>query len=205
MVPLSKLDRFVLTDQAVRAGLPLIVEAQRHAADEVARAIGIRNGLMLVLISLYLFRAKNFAALAIGETLRQIKTDWWITLPRGTTKTRRADERRVHDWLIPYLDLYLTEARPVLLRVGGLNTNALWLSSSGRPITPREVGRLISRISFRALGISSSRPHVPDRWRNHRCYLCARLAPSQQRIARPHRAVRDGTELHPSKQHLSGK
>ena len=52
MVPRSKFDRFVLTDKAVRAGLTLIVEAQRHAAGEVARAIGVRNGLMVVLIAL---------------------------------------------------------------------------------------------------------------------------------------------------------
>lgn len=135
------------------------MEAKRHAADEIARSIGIRNGLMLVLIALYPFRAKNFATLAIGETLRQIKTDWWITLARGTTKSRRADERRVHSWLVPYLDLYLTESRPVLLKIGGQDSNALWLSSTGRPITPSEIGRLISLITLRTLGCAIS-PHM---------------------------------------------
>ena len=100
MVSRSKFDRFVLADSAVVAGMTLIVEAQLHAADEVARAEGIRNGLMLVLIALYPFRRKNFAALAFGETLRQIKTAWWITFPRAATKSWRADERRIPTGLL---------------------------------------------------------------------------------------------------------
>ncbi len=187
MVAQSKFDRFVLTDRAVVAGLTLIVEAQLHAADEVARAVGIRNGLMLVLIALYPYRRKNFAALALCETLRQIKTAWWITFPRKATKSRRADERRIHDWLVPYLNVYLTEARPVLLKTSGQNTNALWVSSNGQPMTPNQTGKLISRITLQVLGVSIS-PHI---FRTGGATTAATYAPEMPHLAS---ALLDHTE-----------
>ena len=66
MVPKSKFDRVVLVDQLLEAGLTLITEAQQSGKTGVARARGIRNGMMLTLLALFPFRRKNFAALELG-------------------------------------------------------------------------------------------------------------------------------------------
>ena len=71
----------------------------------------------------------------------------------------RADERPVPAVLNRYIDLYLKESRPVLL--GSMPpTNALWISSTtGRRMTAKNLGILISKITLETLGVDVS-PHL---------------------------------------------
>src|SRR5262249_22895827 len=105
MRPRSKLDRLVLTGQLVEAGLTLMAEAQEFAASDLARARGVRNGLLVALLALCPIRLKNFTALEIGQTFKEINGRWWIALPGNITKTGRHDERPVPEWLNRYIDV----------------------------------------------------------------------------------------------------
>jgi integrase len=157
--PRSKFDRLVLTGRLVEAGLTLITEAQGFAKNDLARARGIRNGLMVALLALCPIRLKNFAALEIGRTFREIQGAWWIALPNVSTKSRRPDERAVPVILNPAVHDYLNEARPFLLG-SALATNALWISSTRRKqLTPKNLGSLISKISLETVGVDVS-PHL---------------------------------------------
>ena len=80
-------------------------------------------------------------------------------LPAGSTKMKKPEERPVAEWLKPYIDLYLNEARPVLLDGSQIGTNALWISSTGRPMTVKKVGSLITQITRETIGIGIS-PHL---------------------------------------------
>src|SRR6476619_4347082 len=51
MVPTSKFDRLVFTQCLVEAGLTLVAEAQAYAKNNLARARGVRNGLMIALLA----------------------------------------------------------------------------------------------------------------------------------------------------------
>ena len=102
---------------------------------------------------------KNYAALEIGTTFKSIDGSWWITLPSSATKNRRSDERRVPEFLNRYIEIYLTQSRPVLLRSGSA-TNALWISSkTGRPISRVPFANLITRITLETIGVPVS-PHL---------------------------------------------
>jgi integrase len=159
MEPRSKFDRLVLTGQLVKAGLTLVAEAQEFATTDLARARGVRNGLMVALLALCPIRLKNFAALEIGQTFKDIHGRWWITLPGNMTKSRRPDERPVPAWLNQCIDVYLNQSRPVLLG-SRPPTNALWLSSTtGRPMTTKNIGTLISKITLETIGVDVS-PHL---------------------------------------------
>ena len=160
MQPRSKLDRVVFSDRLAEAGLTLIGEARQFARTEAKRAIGIRNGLMITVLALCPIRLKNFAALELGTTFREIHECWWITLPRRSTKTKRSpDERRLPSLLYPFIDLYLSEARPVLLAPDA-ETNALWISSTtGGAMTKKNLGMLISKLTRETLGVDVS-PHL---------------------------------------------
>jgi len=115
MQPRSKLNRLVSAERLVEAGLTLIEDAKRVRAD-FKRARAIRNGLILALWTLCPSRRKNFATLEIGKTFRRVKAKWWITIAEKETKTRqRPEERPVAEWMNPYVELYLNEARPILL------------------------------------------------------------------------------------------
>jgi integrase len=159
MEPRSKFDRLIFTERLVEAGLTLIAEAKKFARTDIAHARGIRNGLMIALLADCPIRRKNFAALEIGTTFKQIRERWWITLPGAIMKSGRPEERPVAAWLNPYIGLYLKEARPCLL-ASSPNTDALWISSTtGRPMTMRTVGKLISQITLETLGVALS-PHL---------------------------------------------
>src|SRR5262249_18417162 len=125
MEPRSKLDPLVLTGRLVEAGLRLVAEAQEFATTDLARTRAVLNGLMVALIAICPSRMKNFAALEIGKTLKDIQGKWWIALPGNTTKSRRPDERQVPVWLNRYIEAYLNQSRPVLLG-SRPPTNALW-------------------------------------------------------------------------------
>jgi integrase len=160
MEPRSKLDRLVLTEQLVEAGLTLMTEAKNYTRAKFKRARGIRNGLMIALLALCPIRRKNFASLEIGKTFRQMQGRWWIVLSGRDTKMGNPEERPVAEWMNPYIDLYLNEARPVLLNPSKPPTDALWVSSNtGNPLSGDDIGPLITQLTEQTIGIGIS-PHL---------------------------------------------
>jgi integrase len=158
-VPRSKYDRLVMTERLLEAGLTLIAEAEAFARSDLARAKGVRNGLMIALLALCPIRIKNFAALEIGRTFLEISGEWWIALPSGSTKTGKVDERRVPCLLKSAIGMYVNKYRQILMR-SYRRTNALWLSSTdGQPLTTINMGALISKITRETIGIAIS-PHL---------------------------------------------
>jgi integrase len=158
MEPRSKYDRLVFSGQLVNAGLTLVAEAQEFATNDIARARGVRNGVMIAVLAFCPIRLRNFAALEIGHTFKEIHGRWWIALPSLSTKTRRPDERCVPKLLNPSIDVYLSQFRPVLLQ--SRSTNALWISSNtGGPMTKNNLSTLISRITLETIGVDVS-PHL---------------------------------------------
>ena len=159
MRPKSKFDRLVSTGVLVKAGLTLFIEAELSDRSELARARGVRNGLMVALLAYHPMRLKNFAALELGRSFVEIKGSWWIVLSYRTTKSCRVDERRVPDVLKRPFDSYINQYRPILAR-SYRSTNALWLSSNdGSPMGYSGVERLISQTTLSAIGVNVS-PHL---------------------------------------------
>jgi site-specific recombinase XerD len=143
----------------VEAGLTLIAEAELSTQTELERARTARNGLMVALLALRPIRLKNFAALEIGRTFREIKGSWWIVLPGGETKSRRPGERRVPDYLNPAIGAYINQHRPLLAR-SRTSASALWLSSNdGAPMSYAGVARVLSETTRSTIGVDVS-PHL---------------------------------------------
>jgi site-specific recombinase XerD len=159
MVPRSKFERLVLSDRLVEAGLTLVAEAESYAKSAFERAKGIRNGLMIALLAACPSRVKNFADLEIGVTFKEVDGGWWISLPFKSTKTKGSEERPVPEFLNRAIDLYLKDARPMLIG-SRVSTNSLWISSrTGQRYTTKNLGTLISKITFRTIGVDVS-PHL---------------------------------------------
>ena len=159
MVPRSKADRLVLTERLVEAGLTLIREAEMFGNTARARAVGVRNGLLIALLALHPIRIKNFAALTIADTFINIDGRWWLHIPFEDTKTRRADERQVPEFIADAVNRYVKTHRAVLCR-GEVDTRALWVSSTtGRQLTTKNLGTLISKLTRETIGIDVS-PHL---------------------------------------------
>lgn len=95
MTPRSKFDRLVLTNRLVEAGLTLIAEAEKQVKSRFDRARGLRNGLMIVILALTQICLKNFVALEIGRSFKEVDGSWWVSVPSGITKNRRWIEKRI--------------------------------------------------------------------------------------------------------------
>jgi site-specific recombinase XerD len=158
--PHSKSDRWVLPERLIEAGLTLIQEAETSPTmTQLARATQVRNGLMVAILGFHPIRRKNFAALEIGRSFVKIRGRWWIILTAAETKENRADERRVNKLLVPFVDRYLEQYRPVLVRPGN-PPSALWLSSRHPArITDKYVATLIGTTTLSTIGVRVS-PHL---------------------------------------------
>jgi len=158
--PRSKFGRLVYTEVIVEAGMTLMAEAEATALrSALACARQFRNGLMIALLALCPIRLKNFSALEIGRNFTKIKDAWWIVLPAGETKEKRADERRVPTMLASWIDQYIQVHRPALLRENGEH-QYLWVSSiDGTALTYSGAEAVISKVTQQAIGVSIS-PHL---------------------------------------------
>jgi integrase len=158
-VPRSKADRLVLTERLVEAGLILIREAEMYGKSALARAIGVRNGLLVALLALHPVRVKNFAALTIGDTFINVDGRWWLHIPSHDTKSHRLDERQVPEFITDATNRYIETHRPVLCGADAGHL-ALWVSSTtGRPLTTKNLGTLISKLTRETIGVDVS-PHL---------------------------------------------
>jgi site-specific recombinase XerD len=160
MRPRSKVDRWVLTEVLVEAGLTLIAEAENsRKMSKLGQARQVRNGLMVAMLAMHPIRLKNFADLEIGRNFVEIKGSWWIVLSASETKEDRHDERRIDDLLQPALDCYLKKYRPFLAEADQ-STGALWLSSNdGASMSYAGVERVLTETTRTTVGIPVS-PHL---------------------------------------------
>jgi integrase len=158
MMPRSKADRLVLTERLVEAGLVLIREAETFGKTPLGRAKGVRNGLLIALLALHPIRIKNFATLTIADTFTNVDGRWWLHIPSDDTKSHRMDERQVPGFMTDLVDTYVETLRPVLCR--GDEHSALWVSSTtGRQMTTKNLGTLISKLTRETIGVDVS-PHL---------------------------------------------
>jgi site-specific recombinase XerD len=137
----------------------LIAEGENSEKSKFERAQGVRNGLMIAILALTQIRLRNFVALEIGSTFKEVNGSWWVSVPAGSTKNKRWVEKRIPNSFNRAIEFYLNWARPILVRSPGQD-NSLWISSrTGRRFTYKNLGTLISKITFRTLGVDVS-PHL---------------------------------------------
>jgi site-specific recombinase XerD len=160
MRPRSKRNRLVLAEVLVEAGLTLITESiANENLTELARARGVRNGLMVALLACCPIRLKNFAALEIGRSFVKVGEAWWIVLSALETKEKRADERPVPDLLTSEIDRYIDSYRPILAGRRNLS-KALWLASDdGQPMAQCMVAECLTETTRSTLGVPVN-PHL---------------------------------------------
>src|SRR5215218_692742 len=183
--PKDRFGRIVTTELLVEAGLILVKEAQRATRRRpIWRASQMRDGLMMAMLALHPIRIKNFSQLELTKSFVREDDRWLIVLGRNQTKAKRPDTRVVDDLLRQAIALYLTWARPRLMRVfeeirigaeraclsGGQNSSVgrscatqllsgpLWISQYGQRLEYCAFDRCIGDITEMTLGVRLS-PH----------------------------------------------
>jgi integrase len=159
MIPRSKADSLVLAERLVEAGLVLIKEAEMFGKTPLACALGVRHGLLIALLALHPIRIKNLAALAIANTFVNVDGRWWLHVPADDTKSDLVDQRQVPEFITDAVNKYVSTHRTVLNH-GNAEQPALWISSTtGRQMTTKNLGTLISKLTRETIGVDVS-PHL---------------------------------------------
>jgi integrase/recombinase XerD len=150
--------------ELVALGLRLITEAeQTEDWSAQRRAVRYRDGLMIALLAYRPMRLRNFASIRLGRQLLKKEGWWWLTFPADEMKAKQSYDARFPRALVPALERYLDQHRPILLAGEGqqavASIDALWVSEVA---TMLEEGALATRIRTHtqtAFGAS-----IPPHW-----------------------------------------
>ncbi len=153
--------RLVHSERLFRLGLKLIDRAQSMTGDrlqaQLARAILVRDGLMIALLAARPLRLGNFTGLEIGRTFIPHGQAIRIDIPYVETKTRRAIEFEVPESLVSTFRDYLSVHRNVLRRSNP--TPRLWITYRGGWISQQGLYTMITNRT-RAAFDRAVNPHM---------------------------------------------
>ena len=113
----AKRERMIAPALLFAAGLARMdrVEHERHRKHDV-RNVRYRDGLMMAILAARAFRVGNLAQMRIGQHICRIDGVYVCSFTAAETKNRRELVEPLPAALAPYIDRYLAEVRPALLR-----------------------------------------------------------------------------------------
>jgi len=131
--PEDRFHRLVPPWQTLNFGIELMdTEGTLPIDGHKQREIQYRDGLLLVLLSLWPIRRRSLAALTVSRHLEFDDAGMNILLHPADTKSRRAESFRVPKQLLPNFMRYLKEIRPILLDHS--EQDGFWASYQGCPL-----------------------------------------------------------------------
>lgn len=133
-IPKDRFDRLVPPRHTLDLGIELMEEALKlPVTGHKQREIQYRDGLLLALISLWPIRRRSISALTVSRHLEFDDAGVNILLHPSDTKSKRSENYRVPEPIMPYLQRYLGEIRLRLL--GRSNHDGLWAAYRGQALS----------------------------------------------------------------------
>ncbi len=136
------------------------------------RALRYRDGAMIAFLAARPLRRRTFAGMRMGRNLNRLDAHYVALFEARDTKGGRLFEMPLPHALTPYIDRYLLEFRPVLLK--GRQSDRVWITHMGtamgpgsiyvriREVTERELGAAINLHLFRDCLATSLVVHDPE-------------------------------------------
>jgi integrase/recombinase XerD len=161
----DKLARMVPAAELLELGFRLMETWADGPPQRLYRATRFRNGLLIALLIACPIRLKNLAQLTIGRHLIFDGRNYRLELAAAETKTGRPYVAAIPPELMPYIDRWLREHRPVLKLSSlagpeaGTPGDSLWLDRFGGPMGYKAVQRQIAWQTEQAFG-RAIRPHL---------------------------------------------
>jgi integrase/recombinase XerC len=140
-----------LGELLMAGGLYLLEKGKRSGA------VVYRDGLIFALLIHRPLRVGNFSNLHIGTSFLIDEMGMSIDFDADETKTHAQIRQAVPESLLPAIEIYLNQVRPLLIRQA--DPGWLWLGRRGNRLTEQDFAGRIRKMSQRHLGIDLS-PHL---------------------------------------------
>lgn len=132
-----------------------------HGSPHGNRLIQLRDRALVGLLIVHAPRIGNLVSMRLGTELLAEGSGWSVRLDGSITKNGRTIEYCLAQRCATWLDAYLHGARPIFL--GAEDTDRLWLTPEGRPMTVHQVSFVFRRFCQDALGLKAT-PHMARKW-----------------------------------------
>jgi integrase/recombinase XerD len=184
VAPNHKRARLETSDKLLGLGLSLMETAEGQSTAR-KRAVDYRDGLMIALLSLCPLRRGNFMGLTLGNSLRQIKDEWWIMISGDQAKCHAPLEYPWPKLLLAPLKHYIHVHRPILAsrthKGASKIKNQLWASETGSALTEMSFFCVVQMRTKAAFGRAIN-PHL---FRDAAATSMAIYDPQHVRLAAP--------------------
>jgi integrase/recombinase XerD len=154
----AKRERMIAPSLLFAAGLVRInrVEHEQHRKLDV-RNVRYRDGLMMAILAARAFRRGNLAQMQVSQHIAKVDGVYVCAFSPAETKNRRELVEPLPAALTPYIDRYLAEIRPALLR--GHASDAFWVSTYRRALSEQQIYTKVCAATVEELGVRLS-PHL---------------------------------------------
>jgi len=175
-----KTGRVLSTDVLVEAGLRLAGPGAAAAATPLKAAQARRDGVMVAMLALMPMRARTFAELSLGTSVRVGAEAIRVAVPAQATKTGTPWEATVPGCVTPLLRQYIDTDRPWLMARHGAVHDRLWVGDRGQPYPENYLGKRIRDLTRDLTGVSVP----PQFFRDAAATTLARSSPDAARLTR---------------------
>jgi integrase/recombinase XerD len=154
----AKRDRMVAPALLFAAGLARMdrVDHEQHRKHDV-RNVRYRDGLLMAILAARAFRRGNLAQMRVRRHITKIDGVYVCSFTAAETKNRRELVEPLPAALTPYIDGYLDEVRPALLR--GHVSDAFWVSTYRAALSEQSIYTKVCAATAEELGVKLS-PHL---------------------------------------------
>jgi integrase/recombinase XerD len=154
----AKRERMIAPSLLFTAGLARMdrVEHERHRKHDV-RNVRYRDGLLMAILAARAFRRGNLAQMRIGRHITRIDRVYVCSFSGAETKNGRELVEPLPVALTSYIDHYLAEVRPALLR--GHVCDAFWVSTYRAALSEQSIYTKICAATEEELGVRLN-PHL---------------------------------------------
>jgi integrase/recombinase XerD len=154
----AKRERMVAPSLLFAAGLARMdrVEHEQHRKHDV-RNVRYRDGLLMAILAARAFRLGNLAQMRVGRHITKVDGVYVCSFGAAETKNGRELVEPLPAELTPYIDRYLTEVRPALLR--GHVSDAFWVSTYRAALSEQQIYTKVCAATEEELGVKLS-PHL---------------------------------------------
>jgi integrase/recombinase XerD len=154
----AKSERMIAPSLLFAAGLARMdrVDREHHRKLDV-RNVRYRDGLLMAILAARAFRRGNLAQMRVGQHITKVDGVYVCTFSAAETKNRRELVEPLPVVLTSYVDHYLAEVRPDLLR--GHTCDAFWISTYRAALSEQSIYTKICAATEEELGVRLS-PHL---------------------------------------------